>query len=158
MTDTQREKTQALDKLRELLSKFEDAMLVTTDVRGQPHARPMRIAACDHAHLDDIWFASALDSGKIEEIRKEPRVAVTMADGSRFLSLSGHARVVVDQGKIADLWQDSWKIWFPEGPASGNIALIQVRPLRAEYWDQSLPQGFRLAIEAAKAWIRDEAI
>lgn len=154
-------KNQALEtteKITKLLHSFEDAMLISTDLRGQPHARPMRIAACDYTYLDDLWFITSLDSGKVEEIRNEPRVAVTMADGSRFLAISGHAQVVDDEGKVADMWQPEWTPWFPDGPTSDDVALIQVRPMRAEYWDRSLPQGVRFAIEAAKAWIHDERV
>jgi general stress protein 26 len=35
---------EALSKFKSLISGFDDAMLVSSDVHGQPHARPMRIA------------------------------------------------------------------------------------------------------------------
>lgn len=145
-------------KLHDLLCEFDDAMLVTRDAKGYSHGRPMRIAACDEDRLDDLWFVTGVDSGKIDEIRDEPRVAVTMNDGARFLSLTGHARVVRDAGKVKELWKEAWSIWFPDGPTSEDIALIQVRPIYGEYWDQSLPQGLRFAVEAAKAWLKDEEI
>jgi len=149
---------EAKQKIHDILGEFDDAMLVTHDPKGYAHARPMRIAACNEDRLDDVWFVTGVDSGKIDEIRREPRVAVTMADGSHYLSLTGHARVVRDAAKIKELWKDSWSIWFPDGPSSEDIALIQVRPIFGEYWDQSLPQGLSFAVEAAKAWMKDEKI
>jgi len=155
MTDNQSE---SLAKFRELFNKFDNAMLVSSDERGQPHGRPMRVAAHNQDTIDDLWFVTSRDAGKIEEIREEPRVAVIMADDKRFLSVSGHATVVIDRAKIDAMWTDAWKIWFPDGPASEDIALIQVRPIRGEYWDQSFPNGARFAFEALKARLKDQPI
>lgn len=153
-----KEQSEPLAKFRELLGEFDDAMLVSRDERGRPHARPMRIVGRDRERPDDLWFVTSLDSGKVREIREDPQVAVTLADGKRFLSISGHARIDIDRQKIADMWEDSWKLWFPDGPTSGDIALVQVRPVQAEYWDQSLPQGMSFALEAFAAWVKDEPI
>jgi len=152
------EQTENLGKFHSLLGEFDNAMLVSTDEHGQPHGRPMRVAARSEEQSNDLWFVTSSTAGKIEEIRKEPRVAVVMADDKRFLSVSGHANVVLDQAKIEELWSDAWKIWFPNGPKSRDIALIQVQPLRGEYWDQSFPHGLRFALEAAKALIKNQAI
>jgi general stress protein 26 len=152
----QREET--IEKLRSLLDEFDDAMLVSIDAHGHPHARPMRIAAREQEQHDDLWFVTSVDSAKIAELRRDPHVAVTMADGSRYLSISGRAEVVEDRAKIHEMWREPWRVWFPKGPDSDNIALIQVRPQHAEYWDQSLPHGIRLAYEAAKAWITGKRI
>lgn len=156
MTETQTQREQPIEKFRALLDEFDNAMLVSIDAQGCPHARPMRIAERDHDRRDDLWFVSALDSGKIAELQRDPNVAVIMADGSRFLSISGRAEVIEDRVKIHEMWREAWRVWFPKGPNSDDIALIQVRPMVAEYWDQSQPQGIRMMAEAAKAWITGE--
>jgi general stress protein 26 len=158
MSAKQTDQVQPIEKFRDLLRKFDDAMLVSVDATGQLHGRPMRIVAHHQDSLDDLWFVTGLDSEKVAEMLAEPRVAVTLSDGKRYLSISGDARVVADPAKVEAMWQESWKLWYPEGPRSGKIALIQVRPIRAEYWDQSLPNGIRFALEAAKAWVKDEKI
>ena len=150
--------SEQLEKFRELMREFDDAMLVSIDPERQLRGRPMQIVARDQDVADDLWFVTGLDSGKIAELCKDPHVAVTLADGGRFLSISGEARVITEQAKIEAMWQESWKLWFPEGPAGGGIALIQVLPLRAEYWDRSFPHGLRFAFEAAKAWIGKQKI
>ncbi len=156
MAEAQTNQVQPVEKFRELVRTFDDAMLVSANGQGQLHGRPMRIIVQQQEGLDDLWFVSARECAKITEIRGEPRVAVILADGKRFMSISGDARVVVDPLKIANMWDDSWKRWFPEGPKGDNIALIQVRPLHAKYWDPSRPDGIRFALEATKAWIKDE--
>lgn len=149
---------QPIEKYRELVREFDDAMLVSVDAEGHLRGRPMRIVAHARDASDDLWFVTGVDSEKLEEIFQDPRVAVTLADGKRFLSISGDARPVVDAAMIAAMWQESWKLWFPEGPQSGRIALIQVLPIHAEYWDRSFPHGLRFAIEAAKAYLEHKRV
>jgi general stress protein 26 len=158
MSEATTGENQPLEKFRDLMREFENAMLVSIDSGGHLHGRPMRIVAHDCDVSDDLWFVTGLDSEKIAEIEKEQRVAVTLADGKRFLSISGDAHAVVDPGKIKAMWQESWRLWFPAGPEGGGIALIQVLPLHAEYWDQSFPTGLRFAFEAAKAWLGKQKI
>jgi general stress protein 26 len=153
MSDRPTGEVQALEKFRELLREFDDAMLVSLDAEGQFHARPMRIVAHNRDNSDDLWFVTGLESEKIAEIRNDSRVAVTLADGTRFLAICGEARAVVDEAQIEAMWQESWRLWFPNGPKGGGIALIRVLPTRAEYWDQLFPNGLRFAFEAAKASI-----
>jgi general stress protein 26 len=155
---TSNDETQPIDKFRKLMLEFEDAVLVSVDTEGLLHGRPMQIAARHQDQLDDLWFVTAVDSGKIEEIHRNPRVAVILSDGKRYLSITGTGQVVTDRTKLANMWQERWKLWFPDGPTSGEAALIQVQPTRAEYWDRSLPNGIRFAFAAAKAWFNDEVI
>lgn len=149
---------QPIEKFRELVREFNDAMLVSVSVEGQLRGRPMQIVAFNRETPDDLWFVTALASEKIEEIRTQPRVVVTLADGKRFLSISGEARAIVDTAKLEAMWQESWKVWFPEGPRGGGIALIQVLPHYAEYWDRSFLNGLRFAFESAKAWVENEKV
>ncbi|HLT36065.1 MAG TPA: pyridoxamine 5'-phosphate oxidase family protein [Enhygromyxa sp.] len=148
----------SIEKFRDLVRDFDDAMLVSLDRQGRLHGRPMRVVGHQREQADDLWFVTGVNAEKLAEIRANPAVAVTMADGKRFVSISAEARVVTDPAKIESLWQESWKLWFPDGPRAGGIALIQALPQRAEYWDQSFPHGIRFALSAAKAWIANEAI
>lgn len=158
MTQRSNGEVQPIEKFRELIGEFSDAMLVSLDAEGHLRGRPMRIVAHGHDDADDLWFVTAVDSEKLEEIFQDSRVAVTLADGKRFLSISGDARPVVDAAKIEQMWQESWRLWFPEGPSSERIALIQVLPVHAEYWDRSFPHGVRFVIEAAKAYLENKRI
>ncbi|MFO7567420.1 MAG: pyridoxamine 5'-phosphate oxidase family protein [Enhygromyxa sp.] len=158
MSSEQSAEVQSAEKLRKLVREFDDAMLVSLDGGGQLHGRPMRIVGHQQDGADDLWFFTGINAAKLAEMRQNPQVAVTMADGKRFVAISGEARIVVDPAKIQSLWNESWKLWFPDGPTGGGIALIQVLPQHAEYWDQSFPAGIRFALEAAKAWVANEAI
>lgn len=122
------------ERFWELLSQFETAMLVS-ETGEFLTGRPMAIARVDTNC--DIWFVSASDTEKIEEILGNPNVVVTcQRDHGCYLSLSGAASVRNDQKILSELWKPSFDHWFPRGKESSNIVLIHVHARRGEYWDK----------------------
>lgn len=143
------------DKVRELLEKFDTAMLVTQGEDGGLHARPMAIADVDES--GHLWFITGKESGKVHEIREDSRVNVICQDGRRIaLSISGGAALLRDAARTRQLWKESFKVWFPNGPEDPGICLIQVRPIEAEYWDASGWKGIKYLFSAATAYARGE--
>lgn len=64
---------------------------------------------------------TAFDSGKTAELFDEPEVAVAMQGNARVVSISGKAEVVIDRtDKVEELWSETWRPWFPGGPAVGR--------------------------------------
>ena len=117
--------------LREVVSDFDTAMLVTRTATGDVRARPLALASPETGAdmLEDgvLYFPTSLSSPKIEEIAADPRVAVTMQDKRRFVSISGTARILSDRALVDRLWSEAWKVWFPKGkddpravPAGGD--------------------------------------
>lgn len=141
---------------KDILKAFDDAMLTTETIAGRPHARPMRIA--EVTDDCDVWFSTSKYSGKIDEIKLHPQVAITMQGGGKFLSLTGTAEVSEDRRKIEELWSDGWKIWFPEGKNDPSIALIKVNANHGAYWDMSGSNRLRFVYEAGKAWFTGEEV
>lgn len=143
--------TQPDQKFHELLESFDTAMLVTRNHEGELRARPMVIADADADGT--IWFLTQHESGKIGEVLADDHVAVTMQSSSSYLSLSGQAEPVDDPGKIEELWNESWKTWFPEGKDDPTLCLLRVHGHRGEYWDNSGAGGIEYLYEAAKAYL-----
>ncbi len=152
------EREEATESFRALLESFTDAMLVTRTPDGEGmHARPMRIARCDER--GDLWFATRLDSAKVPEINSHPDVLVTLQGSDRYLSVEGHAQIVAEDARIKELWSETWRPWFPDGPATPELALIQVRAERGELWDySSLASKLRFLFEAGKAYVAQREI
>ena len=144
------------DKLDKLLDELSTAMLVTQADDGQLRSRPMHIT--DHDAGAELVFATAADSGKVEEIRDDARVNLAIAEDNVFCSISGTARVSNDRGKIRSLWSKPWEVWFPEGPDDPDIRLIVVQPQQAEYWDQSGMERLEFLWEAGKALLNERAM
>ena len=144
--------------LREVVSDFETAMLVTRTPVGEVRARPLALAASETGAdmLEDgvLYFPTSLASPKIEEIAADRRVAVTMQDKRRFVSISGTARILTDRALVDRLWSEAWKVWFPDGKEDPELCLLEVTPTAAEYWDQTGGKGLRYLFEAAKAYVQ----
>jgi general stress protein 26 len=62
------------------------------------------------------------------------------------VSVTGVANLVRDRKKIEELWRPEFRMWFPEGKDDPEIALMQIKLEKAEYWDSpSSTIGFALS-------------
>jgi general stress protein 26 len=141
-------------KLRNLLREFSTAMLVT-HAGGDLRVRPMVIADVD----DDcrLWFLTGAESVKAHEIEQDTRVnVVCQRDYSCYISVGGEASLVQDRGRIADVWKESFRPWFPDGRSDPHIVLIEVVPHEAEYWDNEGVKKIRNMLETARAYVTGE--
>lgn len=143
-------------KLEDIMSSFDDAMLVTRDDDGAPRARPMRIAK--RGPDGDLWFATAGDSPKMDELDDDPRVAVTLQSDGAFVSITGTARVVRDRDRIDEVWSAPMKAWFPGGKDDPKLELLRVRADVAEYWDRRGVRRLLYLFDTAKAIAKGEKV
>ena len=127
--------SEQIKQVAELIKGIKVAMMTTVNPDGSLHSRPMVVQ--DQDFSGDLWFLTGKDTLKTDEIAKNPQVNVAFSDpdDNRFVSVSGKARVVQDKAKLDELWNPAMKAWFPKGKDDPNIALIQVDPTLAEYWD-----------------------
>ena len=129
-----------LEKLVDLTRESRFVMLTTTDAEGHLVSRPMSRQEVDLSA--DLWFIATRDSRKVEHIRANPSVNVTVTTGSSWVSIAGRAEVVDDTAKLRELWSTFAEAWLPEGPEDPNAILIHVDADTAQYWDNP---GGRLA-------------
>lgn len=111
-------------KLTDMIQDFDTAMLVTHHPQHGVDARPMAIAD------------------------------VTLQGGNKFVSLSGKLQTTEDRAKVRELWQESWNVWFPKGVDDPSIVLLNLKPERGEYWDNSGFQGAKYLLKAGKAYLQ----
>ena len=126
----------SIRKIAEMMRDLDFCMLTTTSDDGRLHSRPM--SNNGEVEFDgDVWFFSAADSRKVDEIEEDPEVELSYADTKRFLfiSMSGTAAVVRDREKKRELWIEDLERWFEDGPDSEDIVLIKVTPIVVEYWN-----------------------
>lgn len=143
--------TNAPKHLEELLTGFDNAMLVTRRPDGRMRSRPMAIV--DVRGDGTIYFATAIDSPKTEELEGDPHVNVALQSGGRFVSITGTGRIVADRALLDRLWSESWRVWFPGGPDDPSLCLLVVDPEEAEFWDRSGGRGLKYLFQAAKAYL-----
>jgi general stress protein 26 len=139
----------------DLLTQFETAMLITRAEDGSMRARPMGIAKVEAD--SSLWFFTSVESGKAHEIERDKHVHVTLQnDRGTYVSLSGAATLERDRDRMAELWRDAFKIWFPSGPNDPEVALIHVIPKNGEYWDSEGFNKIKYLLAAARAYAAGE--
>jgi general stress protein 26 len=137
-------------KIQDLMKDFGTAMLVSRAGNGQIRSRPMQIAEIEPDGT--VWLMTERDSAKIHEIEAEHQVNLSLQSSTKYVSISGLAAPVDDRARIARLWNDAWKVWFPEGKDDPNLTLLRIRSETGEYWDNSGMSGLRYLVEAGKAF------
>lgn len=151
MTDEQK-------KLKEIVHRFDDAMLVTTNAEEMIRARPMHIAElCEGPDLE-LWFLTSQVSTQAEDIEEDLRAAVTMQDDRCYVSLSGIASVVRDRERLEALWRPTARAWFPDGLDDPDLVAIRFLPLEGAYWDMSSATGLRYLLKMARAYVTGERL
>jgi len=141
-------------RLRQLVSEFDTAMLVTRAPDGGLRSRPLALAKNGHDPGDDaLYFSTALDSGKVGDLKADAEVNVSMQQKRRFVSVTGTGRVVRDRALVDKLWSEEWKVWFPAGKDDPQLGILIVQPREAAYWDVSGGTGLKYLFESAKAYL-----
>lgn len=129
-----------MSESKDFWNKIQDvrvAMLTTVESDGSLRSRPMYTQQADFD--GELWFFTADDSGKVEEISREHQVNLSYAEpkDSRYVSVSGTAELVKDRNKIEELWSPTLKAWFKGGKDDPHVALLRVQVSEAEYWDDT---------------------
>ena len=138
-------------QLDELLQRFDTAMLVTATATGMLRARPMAVAA--HRGGGILYFATRVEDGKLDELIADARVAVTMQQGNRYVSITGIARIEIDRALADEIWSAAMRVWFPEGASDPALVLIRVEPEQAEFWDRSGVRALEFYWQAGHALV-----
>lgn len=122
------------EKLGELIKDIRIAMVTTVQADGTLHTRPL--AALKYENDGQLWFFTAVDSAKVDEVTHDMRASVAFADIAEeaYVAASGTADIVNDRERIRKLWTTFAEPWFPQGPDDPNLALLRVHVERAEYW------------------------
>jgi general stress protein 26 len=122
-------------KVYDMIKDIRVAMMTTVDTDGALRSRPMHAMKPDEN--GDLWFFTRASAHKTEEIAQEHRVNLAYADpdDQNYVSVSGQAQIVRDRRRIEQFWSEPMRTWFPGGKDDPDIALVRVRPEKAEYWD-----------------------
>ena len=153
---------EAVDKIKDLVEKAETCFFCTAATASDSvGARPMAVQEVDDA--GNLWFLSADDSHKNEELVRNPTVRLYFQGSahSDFLMLDGTADVSRDKARIKELWKPIMKTWFTEGQDDPRITVIKVSPTEGYYWDTKhgmAVAGVKMLIGAATGKTLDDSI
>lgn len=152
----------AVKKIKEIVGKAEACFFCTAVTIGGSHgARPMNVRQVDDQ--GNLWFLSADDSHKNQEIARDPAVTLYFQGSphSDFLQLDGRATISRDKAKIKELWEPVIKTWFTGGVDDPRITVIKVEPTGGYYWDTkhgNFVAGVKMMIGAALGQTLDDSI
>ena len=121
-------------KIAELIKDIDVCMLVTRadgSLRGRPMSNNGNVE-----YDGDSWFFSYRDTPKVEEIEADPHVALAYVATERgtWVSIEGTAKVVEDDEKKRELWEQDLEAWFEGGPEDDDLVLLKVRADRIHAW------------------------
>jgi general stress protein 26 len=126
----------AIRKIKELVEEARTCFFCTAAATGESGGtRPMSVQKVDDE--GGLWFFSASDSRKNQEIAIDPRVRLFFQGSAHagFLRLDGTATISTDRATIRELWNPLAKVWFTGGVDDPRITLIKVSPQGGYYWD-----------------------
>ncbi len=152
----------AIAKIRELVDKAQTCFFCTAEtMEGSSGTRPMSVQQVDDA--GHLWFLSANDSHKNEELQRDPNVTLYFQGSahSDFLVLKGTASITRDKAKIKELWEPIVKTWFTEGVDDPRITALEFVPRDGYYWDTkhgTAVAGVKMLIGAAIGKTLDDSI
>lgn len=153
--------SQAIHKMAELVREARTCFFCTNGSDGQIDARPMSVLQVDEE--GNLWFLSANDSLKNQELRDNPAVRLFFQGSphSEFMHLEGMATLSHDKSKIRDLWKFVLKTWFTEGEDDPRITVIKVTPSYGYYWDNrhgNAVAGIKMLIGATIGKTLDDSV
>jgi general stress protein 26 len=127
---------EAIKKIKEMVEQAETCFFCSAVVTGESNGdRPMHVQDVDDE--GNLWFLSARDSRKNQELAMDPSVRLYFQGSkhSDFMQLNGTATISTDREKIKELWSPIAKTWFTEGVDDPRISVIKVMPSQGYYWD-----------------------
>ena len=145
------ERSEPEQRLREVVKGFDTAMLVTHAGAGGLRARPMAVA--ELAADDVVYFATAIDSAKVTDLRANPKAHVIFQGGNRYAFLSGSVEILKDRALVERLWSEAWRLWFTKGKDDPTLCILAFDVDEGEYWDEGGANAVKFLFKAAKAYV-----
>jgi general stress protein 26 len=141
-----KQKSRDLARLAALVRQMQVGMLTTLEADGSLRSRPLQTVEVDAEGR--LWFFTEAHSPKSERAEAaDHQVNLSYADprDRDFASISGTARVVRDPERMRALWTPRLERWFPRGLEDPDLALLEVRIDKAEYWDEPRDENVKIA-------------
>ncbi|WP_102960632.1 pyridoxamine 5'-phosphate oxidase family protein [Mangrovicella endophytica] len=130
-----------LADLAKKMKGIDIAMLTTKTEGGELAGRPMSTNG-DVEYDGDSWFFSSDDSNGVQEIKRDPKVALSFSGPKSllgapgiFVAVEGRAELIYDRLVMEEHWVKDVERYFPEGLDTPGIVLIKVHATRVHYWD-----------------------
>ncbi len=119
--------------LRAIIDSGPTCTVVTQGRNGDLRARTMtRLNSLEQGHID---FPTLLTSGKVEDVRADPRVTLFFVDprSRDTATLYGTGAVIVDPQQKERCWKESLRYRWPQGHTDPSFVVLRVTLTHGEY-------------------------
>jgi general stress protein 26 len=129
------DRARAIAELQRLIGGIPVAMVTTIAADGVLRCRPMLLERVEPDAT--LVFLTHLSSQKVDDVLHDPRVNASFvsAKGDRYVSVGGTATVAHDVPRMHEMWNPTYRAWFPGGPDNPDSAIFTLRIDRVDYWD-----------------------
>jgi general stress protein 26 len=134
----------AIERMKDMITSMEVAMLATCDKHGAIWSRPMYTVQVDDKM--GVWFFTNKNAPKVQDLKEDSSVNISYADfrNHTYLSLTGKAKMIDDPELKDQLWDPILENWFPAGNSDRDVQLLKVTVEGAEYWDSETSEMINL--------------
>ena len=118
------------------MRRLDICMMTTHGADGFPVSRPMS----NNAQVDydgDSWFFSRAGTRKLDDIARDPKVALDFQGEGLWLTIRGLASVHTDPDLMREHWTPDISKWFGGDLDPEQVRLIQVEAVEAELYGRS---------------------
>ncbi|WP_200879700.1 pyridoxamine 5'-phosphate oxidase family protein [Palleronia rufa] len=135
-----------LEDVAEAMRNIDFGMLSTKTEGGGVASRPMSNNR-EVAYAGDSYFFSDEDTRTVDDIKRDPNVAVTykgspvagvaevMGKPPLFLAMEGKAELIRDKAAFERHWAPDMERYFGQGIDTPGLVFIKVHAERIHYWD-----------------------
>lgn len=123
----------AKTRVLQILEKNPFVSLATFGSDDWPNVRVLLVAANDN--VDSLWFATATDSPKVTELRKNPKTAIYGHDMETMTEfrLFGNVELLNDSASRRKIWRDDFIQHFPDGVDSPTMVVLRFNTAHGVY-------------------------
>lgn len=115
-----------IEQANVLIRRTPALTLTSIDEKGFP--RPIAMAILYTDSIQEVWFATPLDSQKIEHYKQNSKAGVTFYADGENVTLVGHVNILTDLDTKKKYWTDWIEKFYPGGPENPNTALLRFVP------------------------------
>ena len=145
---TQPSRAEVVSAARDVMEKAVYSTFITIGENGQPQARIVDPTSPDPSLT--VWIGTNSLTRKVKDIQRDSRVTLLYfhAASASYVTVIGHAALVIDVGERARRWKKSWAPFYPNGFRGSDFTLIRVTPSRLEISSPS-----RKMMSDPKTWL-----
>lgn len=126
--------TLTLPALAKKMKEIDYCMMVTLSKSGNFNSRPMSNNQDVNWNGESFYFTFE-KSKKIKDLENDSHVSLNFeGEDGMFISVTGKAKLIRDQVKFEEHWDNSLDRWFPDGPSTKGVVLIHVKGIKLSYW------------------------